>query len=129
MVLTPHDREFEALMGTRPEADRFAAVRRAAEAYGCVVLLKGPCTIVADPTGQARAVRAGDQRLATAGTGDVLAGLCGALLAAGVGPLDAAVAAAWIHGTAATRCHARGMVASDLLTSIPQLLADASDLG
>lgn len=127
-VLTPHDREFEYLCGRRPRADRFEEVREAARLTGSVVLLKGPCTLVADPDGTVLAVTSGDARLATAGTGDVLAGLIGALLARGVPALRAAAAAAWIHGAAARNCHREGFIAPDLLTTIPEIL-NASDLG
>ena len=83
-VLTPHDGEFGLLTGRRPGADRFAAARRLAADTRTVVLLKGPATIVADPGGDVRVVASGDARLATAGTGDVLAGIIGALLATGM---------------------------------------------
>lgn len=82
-VLTPHDGEFERLAGGRPGADRFAAVRDLARRTGAVVLLKGPLTLVAQPSGEVLAVRAGDQRLATAGTGDVLTGMVAAALSTG----------------------------------------------
>ncbi len=96
-VLTPHDGEFGLLAGGRPGADRFAAARRLASDTRTVVLLKGPTTIVAAPDGRARVVAGGDARLATAGTGDVLAGILGALLATGMDAFDAAAAAPWIH--------------------------------
>ena len=83
-VLTPHDGEFGLLTGQRPGADRFAAARRLAADTRAVVLLKGPATVVADPAGDVRVVATGDARLATAGTGDVLAGIIGALLATGM---------------------------------------------
>ena len=78
-VLTPHDGEYSLLTGSPPVADRFVAARRLAIDTGCVVLLKGPATVVADPDGRVLVVTAGDERLATAGTGDVLAGIIGAL--------------------------------------------------
>jgi NAD(P)H-hydrate epimerase len=89
-----------------------------------VVLLKGPVTVVADPTGQAWFVDSGDQRLATAGTGDVLAGMIGALLAQGLGPMEAAAAAAWVHGRAATVGPSAGLVASDLLGLVPRVIEE-----
>jgi NAD(P)H-hydrate epimerase len=67
-------------------------------------------------------VTAGDERLATAGTGDVLAGIIGALLAAGVPAFEAASAGAWIHGQAGRRGAVRGLVASDLISLIPSVL-------
>ena len=86
-VLTPHDGEFGLLAGRRPEADRFAAARRLAADLRSIVLLKGPATIVADPAGHVLVAANGDERLATAGTGDVLSGILGALLATGMDPL------------------------------------------
>ena len=88
----PHDGEYELLAGAAPGADRIAAARRLAADTGGVVLLKGPATVVADPDGDVLVVAAGDDRLATAGTGDVLAGIIGALLARGLPPFDAAAA-------------------------------------
>jgi NAD(P)H-hydrate epimerase len=118
-VLTPHDGEYAALMGDRPGADRFDSVRAAARRYGCSVLLKGPTTIVAGPDGDAYATRSGDERLATAGTGDVLAGLVAALLDPDAPAVTAALAA-FVHGAAARRGAPVGLVAGDL----PPLVAD-----
>ncbi len=84
------------------------------------VLLKGPTTVVADPGGRALLCTAGDERLATAGTGDVLAGMIGALLAQGLDPLEAGAAAAHLHGRAAASESRRGFIASDLPDLIPQ---------
>ena len=128
LVLTPHDGEYETLMGHRPGPDRMAAARDAAAALGATVLLKGPTTVVADPSGTALLSVTGDQRLASAGTGDVLAGIIGALLARGVAPMRAAVMGAWIHGRAAELAPRHGMVASDLITVLPEVF-DASHLG
>ena len=102
-VLTPHDGEFTRLTGASPSDDRVADVRRLADATGAVVLLKGPTTLVAAPGGEVYFMVDGDARLATAGTGDVLAGTIGALLAMGMPPLEAAAAGAWIHARAAAR--------------------------
>lgn len=125
VVLTPHDGEFEALTGSAPPADRFAAVRRLAETTGAVVLLKGPATLVADPAGSMLVANAGDHRLATAGTGDVLTGLVVALLAQGMAPQQAAVAAAHLHGSAGALACPRGLVAGDLLDHLPTVLTAA----
>ncbi len=122
VVLTPHDGEFALLTGTRPGADRVAAAHRLAEATGAVVLLKGPTTIVADPAGPTYFVSNGDERLATAGTGDVLAGVIAALLARGATPAHAAAAGAWLHGAAAQAGPRHGLVASDLLLELPGVL-------
>ena len=121
-VLTPHDGEYGLLAGRRPDADRLDATRRLAADFGAVVLLKGPSTVVADPEGTVLVAAAGDARLATAGTGDVLSGVIGALLASGVPPLRAAAAGAWIHGEAARFGPPVGLVASDLLEAIPLVL-------
>ena len=83
------------------------------------MLLKGPTTLVAEPDGLVRAVVAGDQRLATAGTGDVLSGTIGALLASGMPAFDAAAAGAWLHGTAASLQPAAGLIASDVAAGAP----------
>ena len=118
-VLTPHDGEYERLAGESPGPDRFDAVRRLAAATGAIVLLKGPTTLIAEPGGAVRAVTSGDERLATAGSGDVLSGIIGALLAGGMEAFDAAAAAAWLHATAASLRPASGLVASDLSRAIP----------
>lgn len=122
-VITPHDGEFEMLTGAPPGADRVEAVRSLAEDTGAVVLLKGPTTVVADPGGDVALVRSGDQRLATAGTGDVLTGTIAALLAAGAQPLHAAAAAAHLHGRASTLGPEHGLVASDVAELLPDAWA------
>jgi NAD(P)H-hydrate repair Nnr-like enzyme with NAD(P)H-hydrate dehydratase domain/NAD(P)H-hydrate repair Nnr-like enzyme with NAD(P)H-hydrate epimerase domain len=122
-VLTPHDGEFERLAGHRPGADRFAAARDLAAELGCVVLLKGPSTIVAAPDGRTLVAAQGDARLATAGTGDVLSGVIAAFLAQGVAPLEAAAWGAHVHGLAAQAGPARGLVAGDLVDLLPQVLS------
>ncbi len=118
-VLTPHDGEYQRLAGRAPGADRLAAARELAAALGVVVLLKGPVTVVADPTGAVRVAVSGDARLATAGTGDVLSGVIGALLARGVAPLEAAAAGAWLHGRAGAHGPVEGLVAGDLVDALP----------
>lgn len=122
-ILTPHDGEFALLRGARTGADRMAAARSLAADLRCVVLLKGPTTIVAEPHGRVLLVASGDERLATAGTGDVLAGIIGALVAQQVPEFEAAAAGAWIHGRAARSGVARGLVAGDLPDLIPPVLA------
>ena len=121
-VLTPHEGEFAQLSGAAPSADRVADVRRLADTTGSVVLLKGPTTIVAEPAGRAYFVVDGDARLATAGTGDVLAGIVGALLAMGAPPLEAAAGGAWIHARASAKMAPLGLVAGDLIAAIPPVL-------
>lgn len=121
-ILTPHDGEFGLLMGARPDADRIASAHRLVAASGAVVLLKGPATVIAGPGGRTYLVTNGDQRLASAGTGDVLSGIVGGLLAMGVEPIEAAAAGAWIHADAAGRGARHGLVASDIVQSIPSVL-------
>lgn len=118
-VLTPHDGEYAALAGAPPGPDRLEAARALAAGTGAVVLLKGSTTVVAQPDGAALVSIAGDPRLATAGTGDVLSGMIGALLAEGVAPLPAAAAAADVHGRAAALGWRRGLVAGDLPDLLP----------
>jgi NAD(P)H-hydrate epimerase len=120
VVLTPHDGEFARLIGEPPGPDRVAAARRLAAASGAVSLLKGPTTAVADPAGPVLLGRTGTPRLATAGTGDVLSGIIGAMVARGVAPLEAAALGAHVHGRAAGRGRVEGLVAGDL----PDLVAD-----
>jgi hydroxyethylthiazole kinase-like uncharacterized protein yjeF len=111
VVLTPHDREFARLAGADPGGDRVEAALRLAAKVRAVVLLKGDRTVVAAPDGRAFVNPTGTPALATAGTGDVLAGLLGSLLAAGLPAERAAVAAAYLHGMAG-RVAARGGPAS-----------------
>lgn len=120
-VLTPHDGEYGILTGTAPDADRFAAARSLATATGALILLKGPTTVVAHPGGDALAITSGDARLATAGTGDVLAGLICGLLSTDAESMHATASAAWLHGKAATACPLAGTKASDLLSVLPQV--------
>ncbi|PRY00019.1 NAD(P)H-hydrate dehydratase [Allonocardiopsis opalescens] len=129
-LLTPHAGELTRLLaaaGTETEPARVAAhrldhARRAADAYGCTVLLKGSTTVIAGPgeSGPAAVNTTGTPWLATAGSGDVLSGLIGAQLAGGLGPHDAAVAGAYLHGLAA-RIAAEGapISAADLITALP----------
>ena len=128
-VLTPHDGEFLRLAGHAPGGDRITDVVALAERTGAVVLLKGPTTVVAAPDGRVRLVRAGDERLATAGTGDVLTGIVAALLAGGLDPLDAAAVGAHVHGTAARSAPRHGAVATDVIAGIPAALAHLLDAG
>ena len=100
-VLTPHAGEFARLAGHPPDADRIAATRRLAAQFGATVLLKGHVTVVADPSGEVYLNPAGQAWAATAGSGDVLSGIIGALLAAGLPPGQAAAMAAFVHARAA----------------------------
>ncbi len=126
-VLTPHEGELGRLLGEPSEwvaAHRLEAVERAADKFGCVCLLKGADTLVAAPGQGVLVSLFGTPSLATAGTGDVLTGIVAAFLAKGMEAQRAAAAAAAVHGLAA-RLHTPvpGMVASDLLSTIPRVLA------
>lgn len=100
-VLTPHVGEFARLAGAPPGNDRVAATRRLADELGVTVLLKGNVTVIAEPGGPVYLNPAGESWAATAGSGDVLSGMIGALLAAGVPAGEAAAAAAFVHARAA----------------------------
>lgn len=121
-ILTPHEGEFSRLFGAPFGPDRIGAVRRLAADTGAVVLLKGPTTVVAAPDGRTRLVTHGDARLATAGTGDVLAGVVGAAVAAGLDALDAAACGAWVHAEAALGGPPVGLVATDVAELLPGVL-------
>ena len=102
-LLTPHDREAGRFSGAGAvTADRLGSARRLAADLGVTVLLKGDATVVTGPDGPARVNGTGSPALAAAGTGDVLSGGCGALLAQGLEPLDAGSVAAHLHGRAGT---------------------------
>jgi hydroxyethylthiazole kinase-like uncharacterized protein yjeF len=100
-VLTPHAGEFARLAGHPPGDDRVAATRRLADAFGATVLLKGNVTVIAEPGAPTHLNPAGQSWAATAGSGDVLSGVIGALLAAGLPTGEAAAMAAFVHARAA----------------------------
>ena len=118
-ILTPHEGEFTRLAGAEPGRDRLGSVRSLAADLSATVLLKGPTTIVANADGTALMSTSGTPQLATAGSGDVLSGVIGALLARGMEPLFAGGVGAHLHGRAARRGLADGLVAGDL----PRLVA------
>jgi NAD(P)H-hydrate epimerase len=124
-VLTPHSGELARLLGAESswvDAHRLAALDRAVEKFGCVILLKGMDTLVGAP-GQGPIVSSGFPALATAGTGDVLTGILGAFLAKGAGARLAAVAATTAHTHAALAVeHPDGLVASDVVEALPGVL-------
>jgi len=132
-LLTPHAGELARMLDVsreEVEAAPLRHVRDAARQYAATVLLKGARTLVCDPEGRVRVNATGTPWLATAGAGDVLAGLCGALLAAGLDPLDAGSVAAWLHGTAATLSSAGGPVtAVDVAEALPRATAWVLDAG
>jgi hydroxyethylthiazole kinase-like uncharacterized protein yjeF len=123
-VLTPHAGEFARAFG-EPGADRIAAVRAAAARTGGVVLLKGADTIIAAPDGRVAINASAPPWLATAGSGDVLAGLIAGLLAQGMAPWDAAAAGAFVHGRAAVLA-GQGLVVEDLLPALTPSLLEAT---
>lgn len=121
-VLTPHDGEFAALGGDAHAVDPVAATVELAERSGCTVLRKGPTTIVASPGHHTYLVVSGDERLATAGSGDVLAGIIGAFLARGMEAPEAAAAAAFVHGMAGSSLPVEGSIARDVVSMVPDVL-------
>ena len=135
-VLTPHAGELAAMTGADRadiEARPLHHARLAAERYRAVVLLKGRHTLVAHPDGRVRATTTGLPWLATAGAGDVLAGLVGALLASGLSPYDAASVGSWLHGAAATVASRGGgpVRAGDVAQALPETvrLVLAAEMG
>lgn len=127
-LLTPHAGELARLLDTdreKVEADPLGHVTRAAERWNATVLLKGPRTLVATPGRATRVNLTGSPWLGTAGSGDVLAGLAGSMLAAGADPHDAGSFAAFLHGAASLRANPGGPVtASDVAAALPVTIAD-----
>jgi NAD(P)H-hydrate epimerase len=125
-VMTPHAGELARLLDTEPaeiDAHRLESVRRAASRFGSVVLLKGADTLVAAPREGVLVAAYGQPSLATAGTGDVLAGTIGAFVAKGMEPRLAAAAGAVAHGVASRLVeHQPGLVAGDLLPALQRAL-------
>ncbi|MBT8458413.1 MAG: NAD(P)H-hydrate dehydratase [Boseongicola sp.] len=130
-LLTPHDGEFTRLFPDLADAirgeERAGALKTAAARAGCTILLKGTITHIASETGEAVCVKATGEAaapwLATAGSGDVLAGFATGLMARGFQPLKAAGTAAWLH-TAAARHFGPGLIAEDLPEALPSVFRD-----
>jgi NAD(P)H-hydrate epimerase len=134
-VLTPHPGEMSRLVGQpvdAVQADRHRLARESARRWGAVVVLKGAHTVVAAPDGRVSEDPHAVPALATGGTGDVLAGLVGALLAQGSPAFEAAVTAVYVHAAAgrrAARGRLSGLLASELLPAIPEVMQELRDGG
>jgi hydroxyethylthiazole kinase-like uncharacterized protein yjeF len=128
LVLTPHPGEMARLTGrtvAEVQTDRIGMARELAAARDAVVALKGAHTVIAAPDGRVFVNPTGNSGMATAGTGDVLTGLVGGLLAQGVDPLDATLIGVYVHGLAGDRAAERvgrvSLVASDLIGELPRI--------
>jgi len=128
-VITPHPGEMARLLGAtvaQVQADRLGAARAAAERFGAVVVLKGQRTLVVEPGARSAVNPTGNPGMASGGTGDVLTGLVGALLARGLDAWVAATAAVYLHGhagdLAAARVGQESLVAGDLLVALPDAI-------
>lgn len=128
VIITPHPGEMARLTGKRVEdinGNRLQTALEASEKWGVYVVLKGAGTVIASPDGQAVINSTGNEGMAKAGSGDVLAGVVGALLAQGMQAFQAAAAACWIHGKAGDVAAAvggkRGMTAVDIMNALPEV--------
>jgi ADP-dependent NAD(P)H-hydrate dehydratase / NAD(P)H-hydrate epimerase len=120
VLLTPHEGELARLLGVeraKVSAQRLASAREAARRWNATVLLKGAGTLVVRPDGRARVNTVGTPWTGTAGSGDVLSGVCGSLLAAGLDPLDAGSAGAYLHATAGVLASRGGPVTAEGLAA------------
>jgi NAD(P)H-hydrate epimerase len=126
-ILTPHSHEFYVLTGIKPGSDvkkRIELVKKQASKLGCIILLKGYVDVISDGK-QVAINRTGNPLMTVGGTGDTLTGICGALLARKIEPFEAACAACFINGKAgdlAAKKFAEGLMASDLINEIPNVI-------
>ncbi|MGZ5863423.1 MAG: NAD(P)H-hydrate dehydratase, partial [Methyloceanibacter sp.] len=127
VVLTPHDGEFTRLFGPLGEGSKLEQARGAAKHSGAILVLKGADTVVAAPDGRASINATTSPWLATAGTGDVLAGMVAGMLAQRMAAFEGACAAVWMHGAAA-RAYGPGLIAEDVPEILPKVLRDLSRL-
>ncbi len=130
-VITPHPGEAARLLGVSTaevQADRLKVARALSQTFNAVAILKGAGSLIASPDGRVARCDQGHPAMATAGLGDVLAGLVGALLAQGMPAYEASCLAVWLHATAGERqgFSGRGLAASDLIPAIRQLLEEQS---
>lgn len=131
IILTPHPGEMARLLGTTGaeiQSNRMDAAREAASRFHCTVVLKGARTLIAEPSGRVYMNPTGNVGMATGGTGDVLAGTIGGLLAQGLSPVDAAACGTFVHGKAgdiaAEQLGVAGMIAGDVLNALPEALKE-----
>ncbi|WP_127143477.1 NAD(P)H-hydrate dehydratase [Pelagibacterium montanilacus] len=126
VVLTPHHGEFGRLFARADAPSKLDRARAAARQSGAVIVYKGSDTVIAEPGGRAIINASGSTLLATAGTGDVLAGMIAGLMAQGMAPVDAACAAVYVHGLAARAFARPGMMAGDIPALLPEVLGSLS---
>jgi hydroxyethylthiazole kinase-like uncharacterized protein yjeF len=124
-LLTPHKGEFAALFGDAGGGTKLDRTRHAAAQTGATIIFKGADSVVAAPDGRALLSAGSPAWLASAGTGDVLAGIAGAMLARGLAPLEAAEAALWLHKRAAALA-GPALIADDMLLALPAAFAEST---